>query len=306
MNALDQLHAYLARLEARMRLFSVSRGAAIVAAAALIATVILVMITNSFAFSTRSLFYARVLLFLCLATAVAFALVIPLLRLNRRAAARSAERRFPEFEQRLLTVAEKPERADPFAQLLASDALRIAQTSEPQRLAPNGSIFGLFTSAGTAVAVLLWLILAGPGYFGYGSQLLWAGAPKLGAPAFYDILVSPGDHTVRRKADQLITAQLLGFDSPKVRLFARFKSASKWDEVPMLPQPRASAYEFLFGGLAESMECYVLAGSVQSKHFNLRVVDLPGIQKMKVTYHLPAWAGGQTIADENGGDLRAV
>src|SRR5216684_7551750 len=172
MNALDQLHAYLARLEARMRLFSVSRGAAIIAAAALIATVILVMITNSFAFSTRSLFYARILLFLCLATAVAFGLVIPLLRLNRRAAARSAERRFPEFEQRLLTIAEKPERVDPFAQLLASDALRIAQTSEPQRLAPNGSIFGLFTSAGTAIAVLLWLILAGPGYFGYGSQLL--------------------------------------------------------------------------------------------------------------------------------------
>ena len=41
--------------------------------------------------------------------------------------------------------------------------------------------------------------------------------------AFYDIAVTPGDRTVRRKADQLVTAQLLGFDAPKVRLFAQYR-----------------------------------------------------------------------------------
>jgi len=39
--------------------------------------------------------------------------------------------------------------------------------------------------------VLLWLINAGPGYLGYGTSLLWAGAPKSGNHAFYDIAVTP-------------------------------------------------------------------------------------------------------------------
>ena len=85
--------------------------------------------------------------------------------------------------------------------------------------------------------MLLWLILAGPGYLGYGTSLLWAGAPKAGNRAFYDIAVTPGDRAVRRKADQLVTAQLLGFDAPKVRLFAQYRGTSKWEQVDMRRRP---------------------------------------------------------------------
>ncbi len=139
--------------------------------------------------------------------------------------------------------------------------------------------------------MLLWLINAGPGYLGYGTSLLWAGAPKSGNHAFYDIAVTPGDRTVRRKADQLVTAQLLGFDSPKVRLFAQYRGASKWEQVDMQPSPGASTYEFLFSSLADNVEYYVEAGAVESKHYNLRVVDLPGVKKIRVTYHYPSWTG---------------
>ena len=93
--------------------------------------------------------------------------------------------------------------------------------------------------------------------------MLWAGAPKAGNHAFYDIAVTPGDRTVRRKADQLVTAQLLGFDAPKVRLFAQYRGASKWEQVDMQPSPGASTYEFLFSGLADNVEYYVEAGAVR-------------------------------------------
>src|SRR5579872_7046134 len=212
MNALDQLNAYLARLEKRLRLAAFSKGTSLAAIAALVTTVVLVWIINRYAFSPASLLWARILLFLSVATAIAFGLVIPLLGMNRRAAAKRAEQRFPQFQERLLTLAEKPNANDPFTQLLAGDAMKMAQSSEPDRLAPTGPIVGFLTSAGLAVAVLLWLILAGPGYLGYGTSLLWAGAPKAGIThAFYDIAITPGDRTVRRKADQLVTAQLLGF-----------------------------------------------------------------------------------------------
>src|SRR5215469_5820996 len=307
MNALDQLNAYLRRLESRLRLLAFSKGTSLVAVSALLVTVVLVWITNRYAFSPGSLIVARIFLFLSVATAIAFGLVIPLLGLNRRNAARSAERRFPDFQERLLTVAEKENSNDPFVQLLASDAMRVAEHSEPDRIAPTGPILGFLTSAGAAIAVLLWLILAGPGYFGYGTSLLWAGAPKAGTNhAFYDIAVTPGDKTVRRKADQLVTAQVLGFEAPKVRLFARYQSTSKWEPVDMLPSPGASTYEFLFSALATNVEYYVTAGAVESKHYNLKVIDLPTIKKIRVTYHFPAWTGMKDLVEDPGGDLRAV
>lgn len=92
-------------------------------------------------------------------------------------------------------------------ELLAADTISIARRTEPERVAPQRSIFALATSAGAAGATLLWLILAGPGFLGYGASLLWAGTPKAGAPKFYDISVQPGNKLVRRKADQMVTAQ---------------------------------------------------------------------------------------------------
>ncbi|HTC88548.1 MAG TPA: hypothetical protein VK686_09645, partial [Bryobacteraceae bacterium] len=306
MNAIDQLNGYLQRLERRLRFLAVSKGTSLVTVSALIITVLLVWIINRYAFSPASLLTARIFLFLSVATAIAFGLVIPLLNLNRRNAARQAEEKFPEFQERLLTLAEKPNSADPFLQLLAADTMRVAETREPEQLASSGPIYGFLASAAVAVAVLLWLINAGPGYLGYGTSLLWAGAPKSGNHAFYDIAVTPGDRAVRRKADQLVTAQLLGFDSPKVRLFAQYRGTSKWEQVDMQPSPGASTYEFLFSSLADNVEYYVEAGAVQSKHYNLRVVDLPAIKKIRVTYHYPSWTGMKDSVEDPGGDLRAV
>ena len=92
--------------------------------------------------------------------------------------------------------------------------------------------------------MLLWLILAGPGFLGYGASLLWAGAPKAGAEQFYDIPVEPGNKLVRRKSDQMVTAQLHGFQAPQVRLFAQYKSTSKWEEAHMLPRASGSPTNF--------------------------------------------------------------
>src|ERR1700746_2997210 len=101
MNALDQLNTYLRRLESRLRLLTLSKGASVATVSALVVTVFLVWIINRYAFSPASLITARVLLFLSIATAIAFGIVIPLLGLNRRKAARQAEAKFPDFQERL-------------------------------------------------------------------------------------------------------------------------------------------------------------------------------------------------------------
>lgn len=307
MSARDRLNDYLVRLERRLRLREASRGAAALGAGALGLTLLLVVILNERAFAPALVMGARIVLFLALGLTAVFGLVLPLLRLNRIRAARRAEERFPEFEERLLTYAENARRAepDPFLELLADDALRVAQAAEPGRVVSGRRIGALLAAAGIAVGVLFWLAVSGPGYLGYGTSLLWAGAGRSGTP-LYDIRVVPGDHKVRRGADQLVSAWLAGFESSDVRLMARFEGATKWEEVRMRPASQGAGFEFLFAGLPESVDYYIVAGAVRSRQFRLEVVDLPRVKRIRVTYRYPAWSRLAPAVEEQGGDLRAV
>jgi hypothetical protein len=308
MNPLTGLSEYLGRVERRLRLLAWSKGAAITAAAALIFTVLAVLAANRFAFSDPSVTWARVLLFVALALALSIGLVVPLLRLNRRNAARRTEHKFPEFEERLLTFTERAQTNpdDPFLPLLAADALDVTRRAEPARVAGRNRIVSFASAAAVALAVLIWLGTSGPGYLGYGTSLLWGGLPKGELAPYYDIIVQPGNHIVRRRADQLISAQLKGFQAQRVSLLARYESSSKWEQAEMRPQLSGSGYEFLIAGVPEPLEYYVEAGGVRSKHYRLNVIDLPAITRLKVTYRFPAWTGMRDKVEDPGGDLRAV
>ena len=55
MSIRDQLNSYIKQLEKRLRLGALLRGAAILTSVALVATVLLVLITNALAFSRWSI-----------------------------------------------------------------------------------------------------------------------------------------------------------------------------------------------------------------------------------------------------------
>jgi len=306
MNPLTGLSDYLRRIERRLQLLAFTKGVAVVAGAALIVTVLAVLLANAFAFSDPSVTFARVLLFVALALAVGAGLVVPLLRLNRRHAARETERKFPEFQERLLTFTERARTnpGDPFLPLLAADALEVTRNAEPERVAARSRILGMVSAAAGSLVVLIWLGTAGPGFLGYGTSLLWGRLPKGELTPYYDIAVDPGNHTVRRLADQLISAQLKGFQAERVRMFAKYASSAKWEQADMRPQTGGTGYEFLIAGVPESLDYYVEAGGVQSKQYHLKVVDLPAIKKLKVTYHFPSWTGMKDRTEDPGGDLR--
>ena len=219
-------------------------------------------------FRNGSVTAARFGLILILAIAAAAGLALPLRRLTRRRAVGTAEAAFPQFEQRLITFAER-DGQDPFIELLAGDTLEVAQSAEPKQFVTDRR---LWISLGTAVgafAILIWMIAAGPGFLGYGASLLWTG-PHRDKPALYDLRVTPGDAVVRRHADQMISALPTGLRSPSVKLYARFQSSSKWEEIAMQPTAAGSfagGYQFLFAGLPENVEYYVTAGAMTSKHY---------------------------------------
>jgi hypothetical protein len=305
-NSRDQLASYLKKLEGRLRLGALLRGVAALVAVALTTTVVLVLITNAFGFSDVSLLFARIVLILILAFVVGYGVAVPFKALNRRRSALKAEVAFPQFDQRLVTFAERDQGdRDPFLELLAADTLKVARAAEPAHLVSNGKLLAWLVGGGASLGILIWMIAAGPGFLGYGAARLWAASLHSVTP-FYEIRVTPGDAAVRRSANQRVTAQVIGRQVESARLYARYQSASKWEQVTMQRGAAAAGFEFLFAGLPESVEYYIEAGPLRSRTFKLRVVDLPSVKQIRVTYHFPAWTGLKDSVEEHGGDLRAV
>jgi len=271
MSARQELNAYATRLEQRLRLDTLSRGTAIVAGAALLATIVLAVALTTLAPADGGLTFARVVLFAALAAAVVLGAVLPVIRLTRRAAARYAEKAAPEFAQRLETFVDR-QSDEPFLDLLAADTLEVARTVPPETLAPSGRLFAWLGLGVALLVALLWLIAAKPGYVGYGANLLWTGSHGVAAP-LTELQVTPGDATVRRHTDQVITAQTPGLLTPQVTLYARYESAAKWEQVAMQPRSGASGYQFVLTGVPENVEYYVAAGPRRSRHFNIRGGD---------------------------------
>jgi hypothetical protein len=310
----SELNFYLAQVLHRLRMGMFLRGAAIFFATALTVTIALVLVLNRFAFPAHGFTGARWALLFALAAAAGFGIVLPLVHLTRARAVRHAEATNPELEQRLMTFYEAESRnagalvEDPFLELLAADTLARTGEATPSALVPDNRLFALGGAGLSCLGVLVWLIAAGPGYMGYGASLLWTGLAKNASP-LYDIAVTPGNVAVRRNSDQLITAQVIGMRPGKVQLFAHYQSSAAWEPVSMQAQPdsgSAAIYQFVFAGLPENVEYYVAAGSLVSPHYKVRVLDLPSIKEVRVTYHFPKWTGMKTLTEEHSGDLRAI
>jgi len=305
MTALQRFQSYLEAVERRLRWKALAAGAAILAAAALFATILLSLTADRFAFSEASLFWTRAVLFLSIGLSIVFALAIPILRINRRSTAARVERDVEGLDQRALTLAAAPEE-NPFSELVAEQALRAAEQTPPSSLVSSRLLGGLAAGCALGIGGLIWLTVAGPGSLGYGAHLLWAGTPRVGEGPMYQIAVKPGDAKVRRGGDQVIEAMLTGFDTPDVRLKARAGSAAQWESLKMEPRPGGGGYAFLFAGIADNVEYMVEAGRLRSPVHRLTVVDMPGVKKLRVTYHYPSWLGLRDATDDPGGDIRAV
>lgn len=305
MIALHRLEAYLAKLHGRLRLFTTWRGVAASILCALALTLILTWIGNRYRFASGMVLPLRSILFAGITTALVFALARPWLRMNRRRTARLAESQISDFGERLLTITERQGQAGPFTELLAEDALRVADLHPPEHFVPQRWLIGSLICAVAAASVMVWLISAAPGYWGYGASLLWKGSARTIVP-LYEIAVTPGDATVRRRTDQIVSARLEGFSAQNVILHAKYRDSLKWDAIPMHAQPSGSGYQLLFAGLSDSLEYFVEAGGLKSKHFTLAVKDLPAVKRLRVAVRFPSQLGLPDSIEDPGGDIRAI
>ncbi len=307
----QSIQGYVSRVHRRLRLALASRGLGATVVVALLLTLACVYVANQFAFSNSSIVSSRAILFGSLIAVLVWVLIRPILRLNRSRTAAQIEKSVPAFDGRVETLVDQTSGnngadANPLLDLLAEDTWRIAETAPTRYVAGVGRVFAYMGVAVAAFAFLFWLGHSGPGYWGYGASRLWAGWLEPGGPPLYQIVVEPGDTTIRQGTDLLVTAETIGFESTTMQLDAKFASSVDWEQASMQRQLEGSGFEFAFVGVREPLRYYVTAGGIRSEEFEVNVVEMPHVENLKLTYHYPAWTGMKPLVEDPGGDIRAV
>src|SRR5512134_3614273 len=165
MTAQSQLEAYLGEFRKRLQTLIVARGAALLAVAALVVTLLAVYFGIRRAFDPQIVYSARAVLIAALAAIAIWVVLRPLRLLKRSRGIQDIERRAPDFNGRLETydgIAHGPaERATPFLGLLAEDAMKLARGIPVALKVPD-----LHVRAPAALAIIAVALLVGTAVFG--------------------------------------------------------------------------------------------------------------------------------------------
>src|SRR5262245_37143756 len=313
MSARERLESYLDSLRARLRTHIYARAAAIALAGILAITAFTVWTLQRQEFAPAIAVAGRVAIIVLLACVIAVLVWRPLRRLHRDQGAHVFEQRLPDENGRIQTYLDGKRReaqglATPLLSLLAADAVTIAERTPADEIVSSRRIAVGMVIAVAALAVLIGLLVAGPAYWGFGSRHLLLGMelPRNAVPV-RSVTVTPGNATVRRNSDLAIRAAVEGFHPRDVAVFVRFADRQYWERAPMQPASDSdSRFEFRLYAVRGPLQYYVDAEGTRSGEHSVTVVDLPRIERVKLTYEYPQWTGLDPTTDDVSRDIRAV
>jgi hypothetical protein len=253
-------------------------------------------------FADHVIFTARAVLLLGAIAVIIGLIILPRRRIDRATAAH-VESRTPAFAGRVETYLGLSNKTNPLRSLLAQDAAEVAAHFPVERqIRPQA-----FTlpAAATAVSLgaLLWLAVAGPGLLNYGVRHLWAGWIGLDLLPPQSIAVSPGDEAVRRGGALTVRALMEGFDPNSANIHARM-GEGEWQLVDMART--GEGFEFGFFSVREPFSYYVSAAGIRSPAYQVSVVDLPNVERFRLTYQYPEWTQRPNEIVDPGGDIRVI
>ena len=302
MSSTSEFERYLNAFRQRLRELLLARGAAALSIAALVITVAAVTLAIRRGFPAELMIAARLVLVAALGAIVYWLIVLPGRALDMDGAD-EIESRAPGFAGRVKTWIAVRGVDNPVAELLAEDSLKIAASNTPESRVPANEYRMALAGGGAALAVLLFLAIAGPGNYAYGVRDLWFGWLFPGLLPDQSIAVSPGDSGIRLGGTISVRAEMQGFDPAEAYVHARFGD-TEWQQVEMADLDER--FEFTFFSVREPLEYYVSAANVRSETFEVKVVDLPVVENLTVTYRYPDWTGREAETDDPGGDVRAI
>ncbi len=151
------------------------------------------------------------------------------------------------------------------------------------------------------------LFVLGPAYLRHALSALFIVSRDVEAAAPYRIEVTPGNATVPRGADQTVTAQLSGFDAEQASLHdAQDAGRRRSSALPLLRGDERQVRRHAVRPRRRRSSTSSRPTASAPKHFTLKVVDLPYVQRLELEYHFPAYTGLAPQKIEDGGDIAVL
>ncbi len=309
MNTYQSLLSRVRMVRRKWRMQALVRGVSLLLAATVALLVLGVWGADLFGFKPAAVWAMRVIIGgSTLYIAYRF-FVAPLLRrVSDVQVAQYIEEHYPQLQDRLVTAVELGEQGKEsggMLHLLVRDALENVRRMDFSVFVDRRRVATYAVAGGGSLLALLALLNWGPSFFPYGFDRLYVPWAEASSNSRSAIMVVPGNADMAKGADQQIKAQLVGFDSPDVRLLTRSGSAD-WSSFAMQPEPRGSGFMYLLIDVQGSVEYYVEANGIRSPEYRLNVVDLPRVEKLTLTYDFPAYTGMAAQTVEGEGDISAL
>ena len=306
----NRVLAMVRKIRRRWRTRIAVRGVAIVLGAGLMAFLLSVYGLEVSRFSPSSVVAFRIILWLVGAGLTARFLIWPLARrVSDEQAALYLEENEPSLEASVLaaldTAAGSKQASEALERRLVESALERARDIDFGRRIEQR---GLYRASGALAAVALGslaLLILGPSQLRNGAAALLLPTRDAGTVSPYSIAVSPGDVTIARGSDQLVTAELQGFETEDVQIFFRGESSDAFDQLSML-MDGSDGFELLLLGLDEDTDYFVESGGIRSDTHRIEVADLPYVEHLELEYRFPAYSGLASRTVEFGGDIAAL
>jgi hypothetical protein len=310
MNSYESLGARVRQVRRRWRSQVLAKGISLFIVSTIALLVLGVWGADLFGFKPAAVWIMR---FLIGGTVVFVAWYFLYMPLGRRVSAvqvaQFIEETYPQLEDRLVAAIEYGQQQASFSgmiDLLIKDAL-----DKTSRV--NFSVFldrkrlASFAMLGVAAFLaLLALWTWGPSFFPYGFGNLYAPWTEASLASSMAIRITPGDVEVARGSDQLIQAQLLGFDSPDVRLYLQPEASNQWNPSAMEPDPHGSGFRYLLIDVQSPLRYYVESKGVHSRICSIGVLDQARVASIDLTYNFPAYTQMAPQVVQGEGDISAL
>jgi hypothetical protein len=309
-NARAQLLEVVRQVRRRWRIKLALRGAVGFQIAAVAAIIAIAYILEALKFTPAAILAFRVITGLVFVAAATWFFARPLSRrVTDEQVAMYLEEHEPTLDSTILSAMEATERPGDWSpelirKLIEHAIERVHEIQEGERVEREPMKRYAWVAGAVALAAIA-LFTFGPAYFRHTLSAIFVISTDAEAAAPYRIEVKPGDATVAKGADQMISATLSGFDAAEAAILVKKASTDAYERVPMVKAENGS-YEGMLFDLAEPLDYVIEAAGVKSSSHKLNVVELPYAKKIDLEYHYPPYTGLEPRTIEDGGDIAVL
>tara|TARA_Y100000782_G_scaffold114262_1_gene149798 strand:- start:2263 stop:5748 length:3486 start_codon:yes stop_codon:yes gene_type:complete len=312
----EDLLRVIRQVRHRWRLKIVLRGVAVMITASIVAFLLSAYGLEYFRFSAPAIITFRVLTYLTLTLLLIWSLLLPLSRrVSDELVALYLEEHEPSLQASVLSALEESGKPDASSRDDMSPALirrlievtvekcdsidsgRAVERRSLQRT--SGALVGL-------AATSAMLLLFGPGYLRHGLSAVAFPHRSIETVSPYKIVVAPGNVTIARGTDQVITAELVGFETEKVELYSRSHASVPYEPLMLVTGLKENQYEVMLFDIGEATDYFVQSSGIRSPVYTIEVIDIPFVERLELEYHFPPYTELPPRTIEDGGDIAVL